>query len=412
MERGTESLTTLHLFRLSAILSQAAELKSVLDELSDYLRNILIFDNFIIYILDSKQNLNAYYSRALGRGRGMSDELDWGEKIAAQIIGQNRMILKTPTPGRNTNRLDNPYFLGIPLAYQGRCHGAFLLIRFGSPAFNTDECELAAFVSQQLGFLINRQMLDEEFMQLSGEKQQIKLREDFFTNLTHELRTPLGCIKGYTTTLLRSDTSWDAGTQLEFLQIIETETDYLQQLIDNLLDSSRMSSGLLKMSFHPTHLEVVIKESVEHLLLRFPGYDIKLDIPDHLEAIEGDSRRLRQVFDNILNNATKYAPESQIWVRIKQNQHQTTISIRDFGPGINEKYLPYVFDRFFRSPDLLPNIHGSGLGLFICQQIIQAHHGVITAASKIGEGTTFTVLLPDSQREEDLVLVKHQEELA
>ena len=166
------------------------------------------------------------------------------------------------------------------------------------------------------------------------------------------------------------------------------------------------------MNFHPVNLNAIVKEAVERLLLRVPDIVIKFDIPDSLNSIEADSHRLNQVFDNILNNATKYAPESQIWVRIKQEHDHTVISIQDFGPGIAEKDLPFIFDRFFRSPDLSPNVHGSGLGLYICQQIIQAHNGVITAASTFGEGTTFTITLPAPIGEEGLVLDKHQEELA
>ena len=220
MERGTEILTTQHLFHLSAILNQAIELKPALNDLTDYLRKILIFDNLIIYISDSKNNLNPYYGRAVGRGKNFSDELDWGEKIACQILDQCHLVVKSPIAGQSNNRLDNPYFLGIPLNHAGICQGAFLLIRFGSPSFTSEECDLALFVAQQLALLINRANLEKEFTLLSGEKKQIKLRENFITSLSHELRTPLGCIKGYTTTLLRSDTTWDAETEREFLQII------------------------------------------------------------------------------------------------------------------------------------------------------------------------------------------------
>jgi len=99
------------------------------------------------------------------------------------------------------------------------------------------------------------------------------------------------------------------------------------------------------------------------------------------------------VLENLISNAIKYAPGSDILITIKQDELKSIILFSDHGPGIPEIYLPYIFDRFFRSPET-PTIHGSGLGLFICKHIVQAHHGEITAQSRVGEGTTFQIVLP------------------
>ena len=397
MGQVIESISIHHLYQLSSIISQTDSLKTALDDVSRLLRKILIFDNFAVYIFDSQNHLNAIYGKAVGRGRAAGADAAWGEKIANLIISSSKILVDIPLPNEDVDRLERPYFLGIPLMHASKCLGSIVFIRFGSPPFSQTDCDLAVFVVQQLSNLVNRQYLDQEFELLQGQRQQIQTREDFISSISHELRTPLGGIKGYTTTLLRSDITWDKATEQEFLEIIDKETDFLQQLIDNLLDSTRLSSGLLKMNFQPIRIDGVAKDAVGRILLGQPEVIVNMDTPETLEIIIGDAHRLNQVFVNLFNNAIKYAPESQIWVKIKQDLQHTFIIIQDFGAGIPEKYLPYIFDRFFRSPELSPSIHGSGLGLYICQQIIQAHQGQIRAESAPGKGTTFFITLPNAQ---------------
>ena len=299
MGQVIEPLTPGHLYQLSGIVSRDTGIKKALDEISHLLRKILIFDNFAVYNFDSQNHLNAVYGKAVGRGRSAGAEAAWGEKIAAQIIEKRGLLIDTPPAQESDNRLDRPYFLGIPLMHAQKCLGAVIFIRFGSPPFSPVDCDLAVFIVQQISILVERQHLDQEFELLRGQRQQVQTREDFISSISHELRTPLGGIKGYTTTLLRDDITWDKATEQEFLQIIDKEADFLQQLIDNLLDSSRLSSGLLKMNLHPTRMDGVVREAVDRILLSHPSVCIKMTAPDSLRLIDGDSHRLNQVFINI-----------------------------------------------------------------------------------------------------------------
>jgi signal transduction histidine kinase len=120
---------------------------------------------------------------------------------------------------------------------------------------------------------------------------------------------------------------------------------------------------------------------------------INLENDQPLKIIEGDPVRLAQVLQNLLNNAAKYAPGSEVWVNIHNVDKGVQIKVIDRGPGIPPQYVPFIFDRFFRNPEQAPNVHGSGLGLFICRQIIQAHQGEISVDSTLGVGSTFTVIL-------------------
>ncbi len=277
------------------------------------------------------------------------------------------------------------------------------MIRFGGPTFQSEQIQLAEFIAQQITLLIDRQNFLRIEKQLEDQDKQIQLQKDFISTISHELRSPLGFIKGYTTTLLREDASWDNETQSEFLQIIDQETDHLQQLIDNLLDSSRLQAGLLKMRYQHLRVDNVVKDVLARETMHHPGLDAEIVAEQILFPIQADPYRLAQVIENLISNAIKYAPGSKIWVRITQDEDFTYISVIDKGPGIPEKYLTHIFDRFFRNPEQSPTIHGSGLGLFICRQIIDAHQGKICAQSRLGNGTTIKVTLPNQPQSSEVV---------
>lgn len=385
-----------HLYEISRIVTQTSEWKPALNEIASLLRTIFIFDNLVVYLSDpARHDLDVMYARAMGRGRSAEADIAWGEMIANQIMDEPKTIVQEPEYDPSVSRLERPYILGIPLRVSTRTLGAIVFIRFGSPPFETEAVRLAEFVAQQIALLVERQNLQHAYEVLEQQNQEVRLQEDFISTITHELRTPLGFIKGYTTTLLRSDTNWEPETQQEFLRIIDQEADRLQELIENLLDSARLQSGNLKMDFQAVRLETLVKSVADRLHIHHPGMNVHIQPENQGTLIRGDPKRLGQVFENLLNNAVKYAPSSDVWVTIEPKDNEgVLIHIEDHGPGIAQRYLPHIFDRFFRNPELEPFVHGSGLGLFICKKIIQAHQGQIYATSVSGSGTTFHIMLP------------------
>lgn len=384
-----------HLYAISQIVTQTLEWRSALDEIVKLSRAIFIFDNLVVYqMIPPKNILEVVYARAAGRGRSAEADMAWGENIALSVMQANKTILEEPgaTP-MLVNRMECPHLLGIPLYLAGKALGAIVLIRFGGPAYLSSDIELANFIAQQISLLIERQHLQQEYNQLEEQHQQYRLQDDFVSTITHELRNPLGFIKGYTTTLLRSDTQWDQNIQQEFLNIIDQETDRLQELIDNLLDSARLQSGEMRMQLQWIRLDSVLHDVMLRTKLHHPELNIHLNVERPIALIQGDPRRLAQVFENIIGNSIKYAPGSEILITIKQELSNVLFEFQDFGPGISDQYLPFIFNRFFRSPDA-PNLHGSGLGLYICRQIILAHSGQIYARSEVGKGTTIVIQLP------------------
>ena len=388
------SLTGERLKKYFDLVSNTSLWKDTLDELFSYIREDLIFDNLVIYQTESDSlALDVLYAKSTGRGKSAEAEASWGESIANRVIHENRTISEEPNNSKEVNRINLPYLLGIPLFPVAQLPGVIVFIRFGGPAFSEQDIYVAELAAGLTTSTIRQKLLDEYMLKIEEAKSVSRLQSDFINTISHELRSPLGFIKGYTTTLLRTDTNWDLETQKDFLEIIERETNNLAELIEDLLDSSRLQSGQMKFDFNPVRIDSLIRDEVNRMLLTHPQQKISLEFEPNIPIIEGDSRKLAQVIDNLLSNKVKYAPESSLEINLHKNNNHLEIEFIDDGPGIPEVYQTKIFTRFFRVPDASMKAHGSGLGLFICKQIIDSHEGSISvSSSKIG--TTFTILLP------------------
>jgi len=206
------------------------------------------------------------------------------------------------------------------------------------------------------------------------------------------LNTPLGFIKGYTSSLLRQDVSWNEETTREFLTIIDDETDHLIGVIRQLLDSARLKDGRMLMSFRSVSLKSIFDKIIDRLSVLNKIPEIQLQMAKDIQ-IEADPDRLSQVFENLFVNAIKYAPGSPLWISVKGHKKSVEIKIKDDGSGIPAEHLPFVFERFYRVPGQT-EARGTGLGLFICKELIQAHQGSISVSSPRGKGTSFRIKLP------------------
>jgi signal transduction histidine kinase len=192
--------------------------------------------------------------------------------------------------------------------------------------------------------------------------------------------------------LLRSDTTWDGEVRKEFLTIIDEEADRLAQLIDNILESAKLQSRSVQLNIQPLRLDALIRDVVIRVNTRHKYLDIDLQL-ETVPPIQGDNVRLTQVFENLFSNAVKYAEGSRVTVTAKAVDNSLLVTFSDQGPGIPKAYLPYIFERFYRVPGDRSNT-GSGLGLYICNQIIMAHRGKIWVESEQNQGTTFYIQLP------------------
>ena len=226
------------------------------------------------------------------------------------------------------------------------------------------------------------------------ETEAERMRSALIATVSHELRSPLTAIKGYGESLLNAG-PWDEEMEREFLQVIVESADRLAELVDNLLDAARLESGTLALAREPVQLGPLARRLIESRRPLAPQHQIELIVDEPLPPVYGDPRRLAQVLANLLDNAVKYTPQGgPIEVRLRGGD-RLTLSVTDRGIGIPPDDLPHLFERFYRAENAATGgMRGTGLGLFICRSLVEAHGGALRVSSTLGAGSVFTVELP------------------
>ena len=226
--------------------------------------------------------------------------------------------------------------------------------------------------------------------------QNEKMQADFISQLSHELRTPLTVINGWSETLL-ADENMDAETR-QGLKIISSEAERLTEMVMDLLDFTRMQDGRMTLSVEPTDLRAVFEETVYMYGSRLKQEGIELNYEESDEdipEISCDPKRLRQVFLNILDNAAKHGGEGKrIDASISYEEDAVVVRIRDYGPGIPEDEIPLVKKKFYKGSS---KARGTGIGLAVCDEIVEMHGGTLTLENAQGGGTLVTVRLPSAE---------------
>jgi len=228
-----------------------------------------------------------------------------------------------------------------------------------------------------------------------AEERLSKMKSDLLSNVSHELRTPLQSISGFTKLIINGQVP-DEATKQEFLEIIDRESQHLGSLIDNLLDMSRLDAGRFEVYKRPTPTRETFIDAIKSFqsLARDKNITLIEEMTEALPEMEIDGGRLRQVIINLVGNAIKFSePGGNITVRAKALKDAVLFQVSDDGIGISEEAQKHLFERFYR--DEAEKVRGgTGLGLFISKQIIDAHGGRIWAESKPGQGSTFSFSLP------------------
>lgn len=224
-----------------------------------------------------------------------------------------------------------------------------------------------------------------------------RAKEEFLANVSHELRTPLSSMLGWSR-MLRSG-RLDKLTAAKALETIERNVETQQLLIESILDLSRITAGKLRLDIRPLDLRPVIEAAVDTVRPVAEAKNIRLHAALDSETVfvSGDTRRLQQVFWNLLSNSIKFTPEKgSVEIILKRNDSHAQIRVIDSGRGVPAEFLPHVFDRFRQADDTASSPHdGLGLGLTIVRHLVELHDGAIEAASQgEGMGATFTVSLP------------------
>jgi PAS domain S-box-containing protein len=223
-----------------------------------------------------------------------------------------------------------------------------------------------------------------------------ELKSTFISIISHELKTPVALIKGYAGTLRREDARWDAATMRASAAVIEEEADRLTQLIDNLLDASRLQAGGLKLNVGDVALDQMAQRLVDKFRTQTDQHTLRADFPAGFPIIQGDAARLEQVLSNLIGNAIKYSPKGgAVRVTGRVLPDEVMVSVSDEGIGIPIEEQDRIFERFYRVDDALSRrTAGSGLGLYLAKAVIDAHGGRIWVESAPGQGASFSFALP------------------
>jgi len=236
------------------------------------------------------------------------------------------------------------------------------------------------------------------FQQMAQQLREIdRSKKDFFAQVSHEFRTPLTAMREATSLLRERVAGPVADKQDRLLEIIGSSCERLLRLVNQILELSRLRAHLQTIELRRVHLTAVMENAIQELRPQAEARHLDLRASaDSGVAVEGDEEQLTEVFVNLVGNAIKYTPEGgRVRVRLARREDGVEIEVGDNGPGIPEKDLPHVFDRFWQAKGTQG---GSGLGLAIVKSIVEAHGGRVWAGSEPGAGTRFTVRLPEAMR--------------
>jgi two-component system, OmpR family, sensor histidine kinase ResE len=234
---------------------------------------------------------------------------------------------------------------------------------------------------------------------ITQEKEMEQMKNDFFSMVTHELKTPLTPIEGYTKLLIKGRSGPVTEQQVRFLNIIASQTTLLKGMIQDLLDMSRIAAGRLSLNVGSVEIVGMVERVVERFAPQAfqQGIELVLTLDDHdSQLLRGDEMRLEQVLGNLIGNALKFTPsEGTITVVSSVQGDSWTARVVDTGKGIPRAVLARIFEKFYQvEKGDTRSAGGAGLGLFICREIVAMHGGTISVESEVGEGTEFTVTAP------------------
>jgi K+-sensing histidine kinase KdpD len=355
----------------------------------------------------------------------MAISLSKGESITGKVFDEGKArLFSTPSEIRTEmlnlhpskrRAMEQAYGLdstpkcaiAAPLCKDEDRYGVLVLETLSSPSrFNEEDVPFIQALADLIALEINRAQLDAKAAFAQHQREEDRLRSEVMAALSHELRTPLASIKGYTTALLLSEVTWSEDKRQEFLHLIDAETDNLERMVSDIMDSSLIDIGQLVIEPQPIRLPRLANEATQEMQLHSLNHRFVVDFPPDFPIVDADPRRIRQVLLNIIDNAIKYSPNGGlIVIRGEVRETDVVVSISDQGVGISPEDLIPLFDKYFRvkSPTGY-HVPGTGLGLPVARAIVETHGGRIWAKSSIGEGTTLFFSIPYSSEPEVLAV--------
>jgi PAS domain S-box-containing protein len=320
-----------------------------------------------------------------------------GQIIIVDDFSKINHGVKTVAIGNNDKKLPLSS-MAAPMSVMGRIVGTIEVQSYEPAAYQQEHITAMRMAANLAAVAIeNVRLFEHERLARDVAEESNRIKDEFLATLSHELRTPLTAVLGWTR-LLR-ERELDEKTARHALDIIERNAVAQKQLIEEILDVSRIITGKTRLELHPIALEPVVAAAIESVGPAAHAKDIVLEFEQGGEAslVSGDPERLQQVVWNLLSNAVKFTPGGgHIRVTLSQADSHAQIKVTDSGEGIRQDFLPYVFDRFRQADGSTTRPHGGlGLGLAIVRHLVELHGGTVRATSAgENQGSTFTVYLP------------------
>ncbi len=297
--------------------------------------------------------------------------------------------------------------LRVPIRHGDTLVGYVELHRSESAPFSEKEQRTAETLAHQAAIAMQNLRLQEESGKVSTYKELDRLKTDLLNAVSHDLRGPLANIKGYAATLVDAGGDMPQDEQRLFLETIEGEADRLRDLLNHLLDLSKIEAGVLQVDMQPLNVERIVRQTLSGV--QEPGRQYETRVASDL-FIMADSRRLRQVLQNLLENAAKYSPDGgSIKIGADEVGGEVVISVSDSGVGIPRHQWDRVFRPYQRADTAMSHgISGNGLGLAICKGIVEAHGGRIWVESEPSMGSVFSFTVPRAVVESSVISDVHE----
>lgn len=311
-----------------------------------------------------------------------------GEYVELSITGAQAFVFHLPDVDRPARSPE----LTVPIQAARGILGEIRLWKINS-AIPSEEKRLLQTFASQGALALERAWLVQAESRARVLEESDRLKSVILSSVSHELRTPLSTIKAAASSLRSNDVNWDSAARPELIAAIDDEADHLNMLVGNLLDMSRIESGVLK----PKREWNILPEIVGSVLARMKhlaeAHRIEVDVPESLPLMPVDYVQMEQVFTNLVSNSVKYAPEkSEIRVEAFVEGDLIHVIVSNQGPQVPQEHLERIFDKFFRIT-AADQVTGTGLGLSICRGIIEAHGGRIWAEN-VPDGLAFNFTLP------------------
>ena len=390
------------LLSVSQAVSQSLDQQHIIDSALEKITETMDVAASYVYLLENNQlvlkghyGLDPQVVKAM-RIAQVNGNIMWQAFKSAQLTVLENSIAANEPNLAPLAKVGFQSHIAIPLEALGTKIGVMGCSTRSVRYFSSKEIELFAAIGRDISIAVRNAQLYEEASSAKALRELDALRTELLANVSHELCTPLTVIKGFASSLLDSDVTFDENTRHDFLLSIDKEADSLNRLIGELLVMSRLEAGVLEVRKELCTITQIIESTKDRLDNMTSRHQLRFLLDPELPQVAVDAEHIGSVLANLVDNAVKYSPVgTQITVEAHTNGKGVIVSVIDEGLGIPKEFQEKIFERFYRLENTtFGHRKGNGLGLSICHGIIEAHGGKIWVDSEPGKGSKFSFSLP------------------